>query len=191
MLKKLLLLILAFTAGFLGYSAITGQLGNLYQTVVTTTQPIANFFTGITNFVQPTITQIQQTWTSIPDSLRGILIAGIPTLFMVFFAWSKNRAMQKLEETKLQATQQINQIEGEALDAKAQVQTLTEQVKVLEAPKAEIERLSTNLSEAQALLSEQKRDYELQLAKKQGAIEDLHRLLEAADKKVIEVTRVK
>jgi len=125
MFKHLLAVIAASVVGFLGFYAYTGQLSQLTQTITRMAQPLVNTF-------QPIITQIQHTWTNIPDSIRGIILLGIPSSFAMFFAWTKTRAMQKLQQTQLEANQQITQITGEALETKqvleTKVQTLENQV---------------------------------------------------------------
>ena len=118
MLKLLLGVAIAFAIGFLGFSAYTGNLNQLGQTVYTT---LSTTFRPVINAVQPTITMIQQTWSSIPQWLRTVIIGGIPLMFTMFFAWSKNRAMQKLEQTKLEANQQITQMATETSEVKAQL----------------------------------------------------------------------
>lgn len=68
---------------------------------------------GLTERLQPVTTQLQDLWTrwaSLPTEMKGILIAGIPTIFTLFFAWSKNRAMQKLQQTQLQAEANLNDL---------------------------------------------------------------------------------
>ena len=118
MLKLLLGVAIAFAIGFLGFSAYTGNLNQLGQTLYTT---LDTTFRPVINAVQPTITMIQQTWSSIPQWLRTVIIGGIPLMFTMFFAWSKNRAMQKLEQTKLEANQQITQMATETSEVKAQL----------------------------------------------------------------------
>jgi hypothetical protein len=58
-------------------------------------------------FLQETMGKVALWWASIPDIFRGLLLAGIPTVFTLFLAWTKNRAMQKVQQTQQQAQQQI------------------------------------------------------------------------------------
>jgi len=180
MLKLLLGVAIAFAIGFLGFSAYTGNLNQLLQTASTTLQPIINI-------VQPTITQIQTTWNSIPPQIKGIITLAIPSMFALFFAWSKNRAMQKLQETKQEANQTITQMASENLEAKAQVQNLQNQVSTLQIPDLKITELTNDLGEAQKLVTEKQQIINGQTA----TINDLHRVIEELKLKEKTVTVVK
>jgi len=66
--------------------------------------------------LQNIFTQAEAAWSRLPSILKAIIpvtIGAIPTILMIFFAWSKNRAMQLTEQTKLQASQQLTQTKGE------------------------------------------------------------------------------
>lgn len=90
----------AVVAGLLGF-ALT-WFGVLPQLV----KQVSPYTTPIVDTVKPVATAIYNGWISIPSPVRSILLAGIPTLFAIFFAWTKTRAMKKLQETQLQ-TQQV------------------------------------------------------------------------------------
>jgi len=71
---------------------------------------------GIGILIWPFFTQAEAAWSRLPSILKAIIpvtIGAIPTILMIFFAWSKNRAMQLTEQTKLQASQQRTQMKGE------------------------------------------------------------------------------
>lgn len=80
-------------------------------------------FTQLTTKITSQIQPLLNTWNSIPGNLQQIIIAGIPTAFMFFFAWTKTRAMAKLDEVKQQAAQQITQLQGEKREAQQQLAT--------------------------------------------------------------------
>ena len=119
------------------------------------------------NIVQPTITQIQTTWNSIPPQIKGIITLAIPSMFALFFAWSKNRAMQKLEQTKQEANQTITQLASENLEAKTEAKKYQDQFETLKGSLTEdktadflsqlttkdkkIQHLETQLTEARSL----------------------------------------
>ena len=71
--------------------------------------------------LKPILTPIYTAWTSIPTPLKSLLTLGIPALLTIFFAWSKNRAMQKLQQTQQEATQRLGQLQGEKLELQSQV----------------------------------------------------------------------
>lgn len=107
--KLLLLFIIFFTVGFGVY---------YYRT------PILNSLNPITQPLQSAITQIQTAWANIPEPYKGYanlgVVGGIPAALMMFFAWTKTRAMQKLEETKQWATQQVT-------DFNTRIQSVTDE----------------------------------------------------------------
>ena len=101
--------------------------------------------------LKPIFTPIYNAWGSIPEAIRGILIAGIPTAFMVFFAWSKNRAMQKLQQTQMEATQRLGQLQGEKLELQSQVTGLEQTYG--KTVTGEIRDLATQLRDTQNALA--------------------------------------
>ena len=105
----------------------------------------------LVNILQPIFTPIYNVWVSIPKAIQGLIIGGVPTLFMVFFAWSKNRAMQKLQQTQQEATQRLGQLQGEKLELQSQVtgyeQTYGKTVT------GEIKSLATELRDTQNALA--------------------------------------
>jgi len=54
---------------------------------------ITSLFTTGPEPLQSIVSQVRTLWTSIPTGLQGITLTAIPTAFMLFFAWSKSRAM--------------------------------------------------------------------------------------------------
>jgi hypothetical protein len=75
----------------------------------------------IVSTLQPILTPIYNMWTSIPTPIKSLLTLGIPALVTLFFAWSKNRAMQKLEQTQFEASQRVGQLQGEKLELEGTV----------------------------------------------------------------------
>jgi len=112
MIKKVLLFLLMLVAG----AALS-----LYIQGVS----IPNLITSGIQPLQPTFSQVQTAWTNLPDTVKLVTTTGIPAAFVTFFAWTKTRAMQKLEQVKKEATLQLGQLEGEKLEvneAKAKVE---------------------------------------------------------------------
>lgn len=92
------------------------------------------YFTGTTIDLSAIIGEIQSkiepiltTWNTLPSTVQAVIIGAVPTLLMVFFAWTKNRAMQQLQETQQAAGQQIKQISGEAYQAQQQLGVVAQQ----------------------------------------------------------------
>jgi predicted RNase H-like nuclease (RuvC/YqgF family) len=154
------------------------------------------FFMDIGKTIQPLIESIRTklapiltAWNNLPETLRTLIIGAIPTLFMVFFAWTKTRAMQKLQQVKQEATQQIDQLSGEASDAKTEVSQLQKQVETLTVQNmpTQIQELQTNLTEAQRMVTEKSQAID----KLTAQIDTLHRALAEKEQTVIEKTVVK
>ena len=70
---------------------------------------------------------------------------GIPTAFAMFFAWTKTRAMQKLQQTQQQAAEQFNQLRGETVE---QQKGFTQQIGTYQT------QLSTQQQQIQSLQSQ-------------------------------------
>lgn len=103
-------------------------------------------------------TLIYTQWMQIPSMVRNIVLMGIPTLFAMFFAWSKIRAMEKLRQTEVQASQQIIQTQGEYQE---KIDALTQQNNALKSQAGEgVTSLASQLTEAQTTL--QKREKEIE-----------------------------
>jgi len=116
------------------------------------------FFFGaipLPSMLQSAWTKAQALWATIPGSIKGLVTLGIPSLFAVFFAWTKTRAMTKLQETQLQASQQINQLEGEATVAQTLIDQQKEQITTMAGDG--VTALTTKLGEAQTTIKQQEK----------------------------------
>lgn len=136
MIKKLLLVVGALIAGTL--------IGLQFAGV-----SISDVTSAVTSRMQPLINRVQTVWLSMPESTRGIMMLGIPTAFAMFFAWTKTRAMQKLQQTQQQAAERFNQMQGEAFE---QQKGFTQQIGTyhtqLGAQQQKIQTLQNQLSNA-------------------------------------------
>lgn len=180
MIKKLLLFAAFIAVGFMAYS---------YRAT------ILNHLTIISQPLQSAITQIQTAWGNIPEPYKGIanlsVIGGVPTALMMFFAWTKNRAMQKLQQTRQQASQQITGLNTQMQALMDERDTKIGQLEAeLEAAKSNTS-LQTSLSEAQNLVTQKQQEiHDLQL-RFQGEIKALQQEIDRLRVKVHEVTVVK
>lgn len=176
---KYLLLFAPFVAiGFLAYSyraTILSSLSGGIQPIIAT--------------VQPTVTQIQTAWSNLPEVVRGVVLLGIPTAFATFFAWTKSRAMQKLQQTQLQAAQQVSglntQMQSLMDERDTTIRNLEQQITSLK--ESNSDPLRQSLAESQALVT----SYKQQIDKQQAIINDLHRQIEQMKLKVHETVVVK
>ena len=107
-IKTVALVAIASSLTFVGVSWYLGSLPQLTQKTLSLLGEIKGFF-------QPLING----WNSLPSSIRSVIMLGIPTLAATFFAWTKSRAMQKLNETQAQAAAQATQLTGELTQAQA------------------------------------------------------------------------
>lgn len=97
MLKHLLLFVIVAVASF----AVTLYFIN---------PPVLQYVIGhLANLTKP----LQQVGERIPSQWHGIITMAVPTAFAVFFAWTKMRAMTKLQQVQQQASMQIDQVQGE------------------------------------------------------------------------------
>lgn len=119
MIKKLLLFVVFIAVGFMAYS-YRGTILNSFNGLSGVTQPI------ITT-LQSAFNRVQTAWSTIPSTIQGIVLLGIPTAFATFFAWTKSRAMQQLQQTQLEAKAQLTQLGGEAIEQNQQIETLENQ----------------------------------------------------------------
>ena len=108
MIKKVLLVTVCL---------IAGVIFGLYLEGVS----ITTMLSGVPEPLQSAVSQVQVAWASIPQSLQGITLAAVPTAFMMFFAWSKTRAMQKLEQVKQTATTQLGELQGANAEAQTEI----------------------------------------------------------------------
>jgi hypothetical protein len=56
--------------------------------------------------VQDGFAKIAAWWSGLPDIAHTLMLAGIPVMVSVFLAWTKNRAVQKAEQTQRELQQQ-------------------------------------------------------------------------------------
>jgi len=109
------LVAIAFIAVFV---AVSWYLGSLPQI----TQKLSEGVSAAKTLFNPLI----NAWNGLPDIAQKIVlgvVAGIPTLF---FMWTKNRAMTKLQQTEQQAATQTTQLKGELTEAQSALQETTE-----------------------------------------------------------------
>ena len=110
--------------------------------------------TAVTNLTSLYNTAVS-VWTGIPDPIKGIITLGIPSACAIFFAWTKTRAMQKLNETQSTANQQIRQLQGEKLELQNQVHAFTKTGETYTKTAAgEITDLATELKATQDLVTQ-------------------------------------
>lgn len=146
-----------FMVGFIGYSyknTILASLGSL--NVIT--QPLQSAFT-----------QIQNAWGNIPEPWRGYLnlsvIGGVPAALMMFFAWTKTRAMNKLQQIKNQAQSLVSEkiaVEQESQQKDATIMDLTQRLETAEQQNQSftgLTRETEQLKEANKTLETRVRDY--------------------------------
>lgn len=139
--KHILILVVFFVVGF--------SVFYYKEALINMTQPIVNM-------LKSGFTRVQAAWATIPNTIRGIIQIGIPSTFAMFFAWTKIRAMDKLQQTKLEATQQITQREGELTEAKTLINQQKDQITTLQGQAGEgVNSLTTKLGEAQTTITSQ------------------------------------
>jgi len=85
----------------------------------------------ITNTVGGAFTKVHDAWNSIPNTVKGIITLGIPTAFAMFFAWTKSRAMSKLNETKVLASQETGQLTGQLTEARQVISQKDQEINAL------------------------------------------------------------
>ena len=107
-LKTVVLAIVAPILVFVGVSAYLGSLPQLIQKLSEGVAGAKTFFSPIFN-----------AWANLPSSVKNVIMLGIPTLVTLFFAWTKSRAMTKLQQTEQQAATQATQLTGELTQAQA------------------------------------------------------------------------
>lgn len=83
---------IAFTLAFIVVSAYMGSLPLVTQKLGEGAAQAKTAFSPVIN-----------AWNTLPGSVKSVIMLGIPTLITLFFAWTKNRAMLKLQETKAEA----------------------------------------------------------------------------------------
>lgn len=115
--------------------------------------PTASFalpqFTSLTQPLTGIVNQAQTTWATIPSSIQGVVMLGIPTAAALFFAWTKSRAMDKLQQTQQQAATKIGELQGETLNAVSENTTLKQTLQVKDQQIATYENAQADVAAAQ------------------------------------------
>ena len=140
-LKTVALAIVAPTLVFVGVFAYFGTLPQLIQ-------KLSEGVAGAKTFFQPLING----WTNLPSPVKNVIMLGIPTLVTLFFAWTKNRAMTKLQQTEQQAATQTNELTSEINEKAAQVQKLEQQITDLQNTDGTINKLTTKIDSLEQTL---------------------------------------
>jgi len=121
-LKTVALIAITFVVVFLAVSAYFGSLPAIAQKAQGAATQAKTLFAPVIN-----------AWTNLPSAVKNVIMLGIPTLVTLFFAWTKNRAMTKLQETEKQAATQATQLSGELSEAQTSaVSALQENTKLKE-----------------------------------------------------------
>ena len=170
--KTLLVFAVLASVGF----AVTYFLKGAIDTAIQPFQPaIDQAKTSVTT----TISSIQTTWASIPNEVKGVVALAIPSAFAVFFAWTKTRAMNKLQQTQLDARQQFTRMSGQANEAQAQIKLLDQQKTSLQQQigtqsNLGFEEVMKSRDEAQQMVSVKTRELE----NARSTIDELKQLIE-------------
>jgi len=112
---------------------------------------------------------VTDAFARIPEPIQKILqVISIPSIISgIFFAWTKLKAMQKLNETKLEASEKITQIEGES---QTKISELEGQITTLQGQAGEgVAALSTKLSEAQTTITSKEKQIQQLINEKNEA----------------------
>ena len=167
--RQILVFIVLAGIGF----AVTYFLKGAIDTALQPFQPaIEQAKTSVTT----AISNIQTTWASIPNEVKGVVALAIPSAFAVFFAWTKTRAMNKLQQTQLDAQKQFAQMTGEAKTTQEQIKLLMQQKQTLETQISQQANSTSQdlLGEAQQMVSVKTRELE----NMRSAYDELFRKLE-------------
>ena len=154
MRKKLVLLIL-----------LLGPLSFFLGGIIYYRGNVSLFFSNLTKTIQPSIataqsffTPIINAWNNLPASIKGLATLSIPTFAAIFFAWTKNRAMQNLQQTKLEAATQVGTLTTELTDAKTAAYSALQEKQTL-ATKLSVYEKEGVLSETQKQFNEMQDKY--------------------------------
>lgn len=114
-------------------------------------------------------------WNTIPAALRGVITLAIPTGFALFFAWTKTRAMSKLQEVKSQAASQITQIQGEKTELQQQLSVsskagLEDLIQTKDAALLSRDEAQKLLTSAQTQLQQQQRSHNVEVTTLQNLL---------------------
>ena len=110
--STILIITVVFILAFLGVSAYLGTLPAILSKLNAGATQIKTWCSPLIN-----------AWNGLPGEVKGVITLGIPTMAAIFFAWTKNRAMQSLNETKVEAATQAQQLTGELNQAQAAAYT--------------------------------------------------------------------
>jgi len=127
------------------------------------------------------VTPLYTAWMKIPGALQTLIVGAIPTALMFFFAWTKSRAMQKLEETKQQASQTTQQMEGMKEGAQQTTGAIVDKVSELKDQLHHSEEAYKNVLSANELLEKEKKLLTEQLIRARSDRDTLQSKLEAID----------
>jgi len=133
--------------------------------------PTASFalppLTTITTPLQPIITpsqsivtRIQTMWSTIPSAIQGIVLLGLASAPTLFFAWTKSRAMDKLQQTQQQAATKIGELQGETLNAVSENTTLKQTLELKDQQIATYEQAQTSATQFTTQIDAQKQQIE-------------------------------
>ena len=127
------------------------------------------------------VTPLYTAWMKIPGALQTLIVGAIPTALMFFFAWTKSRAMQKLEETKQQASQTTQQMEGMKEGAQQTTGAIVDKVSELKDQLHDGEEAYQNLLGEKSLLEKQVTSLSGQLERSRIDYQNLQAKLKALD----------
>ena len=124
------------------------------------------------------LSPLYHTWTAIPEALRAIILTAFAAIPTLFFAWTKARAMNKLEEVKQQASTQVNQLEGEKKELQNQLtlsstQGIDDLVQTSNKLRGTIEQQATTIQGQSAQIERMQRDYNTMETTYQNMINEL------------------
>lgn len=148
----------AYILALLGGCALALGIYANIDTIIRSTQ---QGLSPIANAINPTLRQVVASWNNLPEVYRGLMIAGIPTLFTLFFAWSKSRAMQKLQQTQLETQQKISGMNDQLLSSRITNTQLQKQVQAYQNMPQSVDLSSTVSSLQQDKLTLQQENQRL------------------------------
>ena len=158
MIKEAVLFIIVLVLAFMGYCYFMNP--QLLSNLATSLQPIGN--------------ALQNGYNSIPAPIKGILqIISIPSIISgVFLAWTKLKAMQKLNETTQSATTQLTKMGGQVEGVKEASVVYTEGMT------GKVEELATKLQTTKTTLETKEKELLTWQTKEEGWLDTRHRLEE-------------
>ena len=153
--------------------------------------PTASFaLPQVTSLTQPLtgiVNQAQTTWATIPSSIQGVVMLGIPTAAALFFAWTKSRAMEKLQQTQQIAATKIGELQGETLNAVSENTTLKQTLQLKDQQIATYEQAKADVAVAQ----QKTEDYKIQVETLTGERNQAERMFKLKYLKPEEEPKVK